>query len=229
MLILLRHGQSIYNAKNIFTGWVDIGLSQKGKQETKKAALLLKKAGVVIDLAFTSQLKRAKQTLVIVLRAMGFKPLIKETFALNERHYGALQGKNKNQVLKQYGPKNFFAFRRSWAIKPPALLKPKKGQPTSESLKDTWLRTQPYFKQEILPQIKQGKNVLISAHGSTIRAIVKYLDKLSVKEVEKLNIPCGFPLVYEFGKAIKPVKRYYLGKPKEIAKIIEKVSNEGVK
>ena len=229
MLILLRHGQSIYNAKNIFTGWVNIGLSQKGKQETKKAALLLKKAGVVVDLAFTSKLKRAKQTLGIILKDMGLKPLIKETFALNERHYGALQGKNKNQVLKQYGPKKFFAFRRSWAIKPPALKNQRKDQPSTESLKDTWARTQPYFKQEILPQIEQGKNVLISAHGSTIRVLVKYFDGLSVKEVEKLNIPCGFPLVYEFNKNLQPIKKYYLGNPKEIAKTIKKVSNEGVK
>ncbi|MCG2690317.1 2,3-bisphosphoglycerate-dependent phosphoglycerate mutase, partial [Candidatus Parcubacteria bacterium] len=140
-LVLLRHGQSAFNAKDIFTGWRDPSLSEKGKQESKKAGKLLKQANFCLDLAFTSELKRATQTLDIALKELGLTPLVKKSIALNERHYGALQGKNKNDILKEYGSKKFFQFRRSWAIKPPALKKPeKKGEPLTESLKDTWQR-----------------------------------------------------------------------------------------
>ncbi len=227
-LVLLRHGESVYNKKNIFTGWRDPGLSEKGKQESRKAAKLLEKANFSFDLAFTSKLKRATQTLKIVLKEMKLKTPIRASLALNERHYGLLQGKNKAQVLKEYGLKKFTQFRRSWAIKPPALKKPEKeGQPLTESLKDTWQRMGPYWQKEIIPQLKLGKQVLITAHGSTIRAFIKYLDGLSSKEVEGLNVPCGFPLVYLLDNRFKPIKRYYLGDLKEIKEATKGVALQG--
>ncbi|OIO45803.1 phosphoglyceromutase [bacterium (Candidatus Gribaldobacteria) CG10_big_fil_rev_8_21_14_0_10_37_21] len=227
-LVLLRHGQSTFNAKDIFTGWRDPSLSEKGKQESKKAGKLLKQANFSFDLVFTSKLKRAKQTLALTLKEMGLKIPLKENQALNERHYGALQGKHKNDILKEYGLKKFTQFRRSWAIKPPALKKPeKKGEPLTESLKDTWQRIRPYWQKEIIPQLKFGKNILISGHGSTIRAFIKYFDGLSKKEVEGLNVPCGFPLVYLLDNRLKPIKKYYLGNLKEIKKATRGVAEQG--
>lgn len=227
-LVLLRHGESVWNKKGVFTGWQDPGLSEQGKKESKKAGKLLKEAGFCFDLAFVSELKRSKQTLDLALKEMKLKIPIKDSKALNERHYGLLQGKHKDKILKEYGLKKFFAFRRSWAVKPPALSKPnKKGEPLTESLQDTWQRILPYFKKEIAPKIKQGKNILISGHGSTLRAFIKYFDKLSAKEVEKLNVPCGFPLVYLLDNSLKPIKRYYLGDKQEIKKATKEVAQQG--
>jgi len=229
-LVLLRHGQSTWNAKNIFTGWLDPGLSEKGKKESIQAGKLFKKANLKFDLAFVSELKRAKQTLDLVLKELALKIPIKSSIFLNERHYGALQGKNKNAILKEYGKDDFLSFRRSWQIKPPALKKAnKKGEPLTESLKDTFQRVLPYFEKEIMPEIKKGKVILISAHGSTIRALVKHFDNLTNKEVEALNIPCGFPLVYLLDNQLRPIKKYYLGNQNEIKKAIQKVADQGLK
>lgn len=227
-LVLLRHGESVWNKKDIFTGWIDIGLSRQGKKEARQAGKLLKEQGFVFDLAFTSVLKRAAKTTTLVLKVMGLKIPVKKSQALNERHYGLLQGKNKKEILQKYGPDNFLKWRRSWAQRPPALKKPaKKGQPKTESLQDVWKRIWPYWEKEIALAIKQGKKVLISTHGSTCRALVKHLSSLSDQKIEQVNIPTGIPLVYELDQNLRPIRHYYLGETEQVAKAIKKVSDQG--
>lgn len=242
-LVLLRHGESIWNKENKFTGWVDVDLSELGVEEAKKAAQVLKKEGYTFNLAYTNVLKRCIKTLWIVLEEMDLMwvPVFK-SWRLNERHYGALQGLNKSEMAAKYGEEQVLKWRRSYSIRPPPLKKTdamypgndpkyrdlaKKDIPLTECLKDTVARTVPYWKKEIAPSLKKGKRVLIVASGNSSRALIKHIDKISDDEIVSLNIPTGIPLVYEFNKNLKPIKHYYLGNPKEVKAKIQAVAAQG--
>jgi len=222
-LILIRHGESVWNKENIFTGWVDVELSEKGIKEAKEAGKLLKDYS--FDLAYTSYLKRASDTLDIILKELNLNIPIKKAWQLNERFYGALQGKNKDEVKKEFGEEQFKLWRRSYETRPPAITKeyemypgkdPKykdlkeEELPLAESLKDTESRVLLYFNKEIIPQIKQGKKIIISAHGNSIRAMVKILENISGEDIANTEIPLGIPLVYELDDDIKVIKKYYI-------------------
>lgn len=224
-LVLLRHGQSTWNQENRFTGWTDVDLTQQGVEEAKESGRRLKKAGFSFDLAFSSVLKRANKTLDLVLEEMNLQIPVKRSWKLNERHYGALQGLNKEETAKQYGEEQVHIWRRSYDVQPPALTKEdsrypgndpvykdldQSQLPLTECLKDTVDRFLPYWHEEILPEIKAGHEVLIVAHGNSLRALVKYLDQMSDAEILELNIPTGVPLVYELDDNFKPVRHYYL-------------------
>lgn len=242
-LVLLRHGESIWNKENLFSGWADVDLSEQGISEAKKAGKLLKEEGYVFDLAFTSVLKRAIRTLWLVLDEMDLMwiPVIR-SWRLNERHYGALQGLNKEQTAEKFGEEQVLTWRRSYDIPPPALKKSddfypghdlrytdlsKQDLPLSECLKDTVERFMPYWYNSIAPMIRENKKVIISAHGNTLRALVKFLDQVPDDEIVKLNIPTGIPLVYELDKSLKPVNHHYLGDSEAIKKAMESVANQG--
>ncbi|MFH1875230.1 MAG: 2,3-diphosphoglycerate-dependent phosphoglycerate mutase [Pseudomonadota bacterium] len=242
-VVLLRHGESIWNKENRFTGWTDVDLSDKGIEEAKKAGELLLKEGYIFDVAFTSVLKRAIRTLWLVQDKMDLMwiPVIR-SWRLNERHYGALQGLNKSEMAKKFGEDQVLIWRRSYDIPPPALEEsderyPGKDPryhdldehhlPLTECLKDTVARFLPYWNDTIVPQIKAGKKVLIAAHGNSLRALVKHLDDVSEKDIVSLNIPTGMPLVYELDEHLKPTNRYYLGDPKEVEKAMQSVANQG--
>jgi len=227
-LVLLRHGQSIWNLENLFTGWTDVDLSDTGKKEAQQAGILLKNKGFDFDICYTSYLKRAIHTLNIALEQMDLEwlPVIK-TWKLNERHYGDLQGKNKSEIAKKFGDNQLKIWRRSFDVRPPALLADdkrnpvlqnmyknvsKKELPLTESLKDTIARVIPYFESEIKPKIQNNKKVLISAHGNTIRALAMYLEKISQKDIVELNIPTGVPLVYNLSENFSVIHKEYLGK-----------------
>lgn len=242
-IVLLRHGESIWNKENRFTGWTDVDLSEKGKEEAKKAGQLLKSEGYNFDIAYTSVLKRAIRTLWIVLDEMDLMwiPVIRH-WRLNERHYGALQGLNKAETAKKYGEEQVKIWRRSYDIQPPALEKsdprypghdPRYKElseaelPLTECLKDTVARFVPYWESTIAPMVKSGKRVLITAHGNSLRALVKYLDNVSDEEIVELNIPTGIPLVYELDENLKPIKHYYLGNPEEVEKAAQAVASQG--
>ncbi|MFN3694812.1 MAG: 2,3-diphosphoglycerate-dependent phosphoglycerate mutase [Ignavibacterium sp.] len=242
-VVLLRHGESIWNKENRFTGWTDVDLSEKGKEEAKKAGEVLKAEGYTFDIAYTSVLKRAIRTLWIVLDEMDLMwiPVIRH-WRLNERHYGALQGLNKAETAKQYGEEQVKIWRRSYDIQPPALEKsdprypghdPRYKElseselPLTECLKDTVARFVPYWEGTIAPMVKTGKRVLITAHGNSLRALVKYLDNIPDNEIVELNIPTGIPLVYELDENLKPIKHYYLGNPDEIEKAAAAVAAQG--
>ncbi|MAG16374.1 2,3-diphosphoglycerate-dependent phosphoglycerate mutase [Candidatus Woesearchaeota archaeon] len=242
-LVLLRHGESIWNKENRFTGWTDVGLTKKGIAEAKKAGKILEKKGYTFDVAFTSVLKKATRTLRIVLHEMGLVQIpVHKSWRLNERHYGALQGLNKAETAIKFGEQQVLLWRRSYSVRPPALKKTdkrypgkdflykdlaKKDIPLTESLKDTVKRVLPYWKKAIVPEIKKDNQVLIAAHGNSLRALVKYLDKISDKKIVSLNIPTGVPLVYELNNNLKPIRHYYLGNPKEIAKKMKMVAAQG--
>jgi 2,3-bisphosphoglycerate-dependent phosphoglycerate mutase len=227
-LVLLRHGESIWNQENRFTGWIDVDLSQKGVDEAKEAGKILKSRGFIFDLAFTSVLIRANRTLDIVLDEMHLKGIeVFKSWRLNERHYGALQGLNKAQTAKQYGEKQVAIWRRSYSVAPPALTREDDrfpghdplykdvnidDLPLCESLKDTVERFLPYWTGSIEPFLREQKRIIIVAHGNTLRALVKYLDGVSEEDIVKLEIPTGIPLVYEFDETFKAVKSYYLTK-----------------
>jgi 2,3-bisphosphoglycerate-dependent phosphoglycerate mutase len=242
-VVLLRHGESIWNKENRFTGWTDVDLSEKGKGEAKKAGELLKKEGFVFDIAYTSVLKRAIRTLWTVMDEMDLMwiPVIRN-WRLNERHYGALQGLNKAETAQKFGDEQVKIWRRSYDIQPPVLEKTderypgkdprysdldEKDLPLTECLKDTVERFVPYWKDVIEPTVKSGKRVIIAAHGNSLRALVKYLDKIPDDKIVELNIPTGIPLVYEVDESLKPIKNYYLGDPDEIAKAAQAVANQG--
>lgn len=241
-LILLRHGESIWNKKNIFTGWTDVDLSENGIKEAERAAKLLEKEDLYFDFAFTSVLKRAIRTLWIVQDKMNLMWVpVRKSWRLNERHYGALQGLNKKEMVKKVGFEQVFRWRRSYDIRPPPLKLSDKRHPihdkkyknvkknllpSTESLRDCIKRVMPYWYNSIVPKVKSKKLVIISAHGNSLRGIVKHLDRLSRKEVEKLNIPTGYPLIYELNKELKPINKYYLGNKKEIEKAIHKVESQ---
>ena len=225
-LVLLRHGESIWNQENRFTGWTDVGLSPKGMDEARHAGMILKSKGYTFDLAFTSVLKRANRTLEIVLDEMDLEGIeILRSWRLNERHYGALQGLNKAQTAKQYGEEQVAIWRRSYSVPPPALTREDKrfeghdplykdvdprDLPLSESLKDTVARFLPYWTDCIEPLLRRQKRIIIVAHGNTLRALVKYLDGVSEEDIVKLEIPTGAHLVYELDGGLKAVKSYYL-------------------
>jgi 2,3-bisphosphoglycerate-dependent phosphoglycerate mutase len=225
-LVLLRHGESDWNRENRFTGWTDIGLSDAGQQEAQQAGEMLKARGYVFDMAYTSVLKRAIDTLAIVLEVMGQTsiPVVK-SWQLNERHYGALQGLNKAETAQEYGDKQVHIWRRSYDIPPPALDHddPRHPRfdtnyagldpailPACESLKDTLERVLPYWHETIAPTVRAGTRVIISAHGNSLRALVKHLDNISDEEIPGLNIPTGIPLVYELDDDLNAIRHFYL-------------------
>jgi 2,3-bisphosphoglycerate-dependent phosphoglycerate mutase len=242
-IVLLRHGESVWNKENRFTGWTDVDLSEKGKEEAKKGGELLKKEGYVFDIAFTSVLKRAIRTLWIALDQMDLMWIpVYNSWRLNERHYGDLQGLNKSEMAEKFGEEQVLIWRRSYDIPPPSLKQndprspvndPRykdmdaKDIPLTECLKDTVARFLPYWHETIAPAIKKGKRVIIAAHGNSLRALVKYLDNVSDEEIVKLNIPTGVPLVYELDNNLKPIKHYYLGDQAEIEKAMAAVASQG--
>ncbi len=242
-LVLVRHGQSVWNLENRFTGWTDVGLTEQGRAEALEAGKLLKQEGYVFDVAYTSVLRRAILTLWIVLEEMNLEWIpVTNAWQLNERHYGALQGLNKAEMAKKFGEEQVHIWRRSYDVPPPALeeaderhpkydpryasLTPEE-LPATESLKITLERVLPYWHSTLTPVIKSGKRVIVAAHGNSIRALVKYLDDISDEEITGLNIPTGLPLVYELDEDLKPIKSYYLGDPEEAAKKAAAVANQG--
>jgi 2,3-bisphosphoglycerate-dependent phosphoglycerate mutase len=226
-LVLIRHGQSEWNLKNLFTGWTDVDLTSKGLEECKNAAGLLKKEGLLFDEAYTSFLKRAIRTLWTILDDLDLLWIpVHKSWKLNERHYGSYQGLNKAEMVKKYGEEQVYLRRRGFDVKPPALdindrrhprFDPRYADisteilPSAESLKDTLERVLPFWQQEIAPKLTEGRKTIISAHGNSIRALVKYFDNISGKDIVNVNIPTGVPLVYEFDENLKAVNRYYLG------------------
>ena len=242
-LVLLRHGESVWNKENRFTGWTDVDLSEKGRTEATKGGQLLKKDGFTFDLAYTSVLKRAIRTLWIVLDEMDLMWIpVHRSWRLNERHYGALQGLNKAETAAKYGEEQVLVWRRSYDIQPPALEKsdsrypghdPRYGDlhpkdvPVTECLKDTVARFLPYWHETIAPTIKTGKRVIIAAHGNSLRALVKFLDNIPDDEIVHLNIPTGVPLVYELDDQLKPLQHFYLGDPEEVKKAMDAVAKQG--
>jgi len=244
-LVLLRHGESIWNRENRFTGWTDVDLSEKGIEEAKKAGRLLKEKGFIFDVAFTSVLKRAIRTLWLVQDEMDLMWIpVRNSWRLNERHYGALQGLNKSEMAAKYGEEQVRIWRRSYDVMPQPLERsdsrypgndpryaglPESDIPLAESLKSTVARFLPYWQEAIAPEIRSGKRVMIAAHGNSLRALVKYLDNVPDNEIVGMNIPTGIPLVYELDEALKPVSHYYLGDQEEIARAMEKVANQGKK
>ena len=241
-VVLLRHGESTWNLENKFTGWTDVGLSEKGMKEAVSAGQWLKKEGYAFDIAFTSVLKRAIKTLWVALEELDLEWIpVERNWRLNERHYGGLQGLNKLEMVEKFGEEQVLVWRRSYDTPPPALKKddpryPGKDPrykdltedelPLTEALKNTVERFLPYWHETIAPTIKSGKKVIIAAHGNSLRALVKYLDNISEEEIVKLNIPTGIPLVYELDKDLKPIKHYYLGDPEVIKKAIDSVAKQ---
>lgn len=241
-LVLLRHGESDWNRENRFTGWTDVDLSEKGVEEAISAGNEMKKAGYTFDVAFTSVLKRAIKTLNLALEQMDLLwiPVCK-SWRLNERHYGALQGLNKAETAAQHGIEQTNIWRRSYDIPPPPLtpddprypgkdpryasLKPEE-LPLTECLKDTVARFLPYWHETIAPAVREGKRVLVAAHGNSLRALVKYLDDISEEEIVGLNSPTGIPLVYELDDDLKPIRHFYLGDPEAVKRATEAVAGQ---
>ncbi len=242
-LVLLRHGESIWNKENLFTGWTDVDLSDQGKVEARQAGELLKAEGYTFDVAFTSVLKRAIRTLWIALDELDLMWIpVEHSWRLNERHYGALQGLNKAQTAAKYGDDQVLVWRRSYDEPPPALEKSDPRYPgadpryrglssseipLTECLKDTVARFLPYWHDTIVPAIRAGKKVIITAHGNSLRALVKHLDGVSDQDIVGLNIPTGVPLVYELDPELKSIRHYYLGDPEAVAKAAAAVANQG--
>lgn len=241
-LVLIRHGQSQWNVENRFTGWVDIPLSPVGVDEARQAGKLLKEGGYQFDVAYTSVLKRAVKTLWIVLEEMDqmFIPVI-PNWRCNERMYGALQGLNKAETAKKYGEAQVHTWRRSFDIPPPAMTRDDAGYPGKdiryaalkpeqvplcESLKDTIARFLPFWEGDIAPSVRAGKRVVVVAHGNSLRALIKHLDKVGDEEIVALNIPTGIPLVYELNDDLTPSRHYYLGDPEAAAKAAEAVARQ---
>jgi 2,3-bisphosphoglycerate-dependent phosphoglycerate mutase len=241
-LVLLRHGESAWNLENLFTGWTDVDLSHGGVKESHRAGKLLRNEGYSFDVAYTSVLKRAIRTLWFVLDEMDLMWIpVHRSWRLNERHYGALQGLNKEKTAEQYGQEVVQQWRRSYDVRPPALgvtdpRHPHFDQryahltvnelPSTESLKDAVHRVLPYWHEVIVPSLRQGNKVLVSAHGNSLRGLVKYLDSIPDEQIAKLNIPTGFPLVYELDDDLRPRDHYYLGDAEEIRKATESVAKQ---
>ena len=242
-LVLIRHGESQWNMENRFTGWVDVDLSEKGRQEAKKAGQTLKKEGYVFDVAHTSVLKRAIHTLWTALDELDQAWIpVHRSWRLNERHYGALAGLNKSETAAKHGEEQVKIWRRSFDIPPPALdanderhpahdpryaALDARALPGTESLKTTIERVLPYWHDVLVPTIRSGKRVVIAAHGNSLRALIKYLDDLSDEEILALNVPTAVPLVYELDANLRPIKNYYLADPEELKKLMEAVANQG--
>ncbi len=233
-VVLLRHGESIWNAQNKFTGWIDIELSKKGREQARNAGLILKEKGFNFDIAFTSVLKRAIKTLEVMFETMGLLAVpIEKAWQLNERHYGALQGVNKKEAVEKFGLKQVMAWRRGYKTKPPHQNSvwcggkpPGPENPACESLEDVFLRVIPYWQEKIAPAILEGKNILVVAHGNSLRALIKMLDNVSDMDIEGLNIPIGIPLIYELNNDLTPQKHYYLADKNKIEEAIGAVKNE---
>jgi 2,3-bisphosphoglycerate-dependent phosphoglycerate mutase len=242
-LVLLRHGESIWNKENRFQGWIDVDLSDRGMAEAREAGRRLKEAGFVFDIAYTSVLKRAIRTLWLVLDEMDLMWIpVENCWRINERHYGALQGLNKAEMARKFGEEQVLLWRRSYDVRPPALEKTderypgkdpryrdlnKNEVPATECLKDTVARFLPYWHDTIAKTIKSGKRTLIVAHGNSLRALVKHLDNVADNEIVSLNIPTGISLVYELHEDLKPIRHYYLASDEEVRKAIESVANQG--
>ncbi|HJT88972.1 MAG TPA: 2,3-diphosphoglycerate-dependent phosphoglycerate mutase [Bryobacteraceae bacterium] len=244
-LVLLRHGESTWNKENRFTGWTDVDLSEKGRAEAHDAGVVLKTEGYTFDVAYTSVLKRAIRTLWMALDEMDLMWIpVHRSWRLNERHYGALQGLNKAETAEKFGEQQVKIWRRSYDVPPPALtpederfpgrdprysgLSPAE-LPVTECLKDTVARFLPLWHDTIAPAILEGRRVLIAAHGNSLRALVKYLDNVSEKDIIELNIPTGMPLVYELDAKLKPLNRYYLGDPEQVKAAMDAVAAQGRK
>jgi 2,3-bisphosphoglycerate-dependent phosphoglycerate mutase len=226
-IVLLRHGESVWNKENRFTGWTDVDLSPRGEQEAKRAGEMLKAAGFGFDCAYTSVLKRAIKTLWLALETMDLMWIpVHHSWRLNERHYGALQGLNKAETAAKFGEEQVLLWRRSYDVPPPALERrdprypggdpryaglAESEVPLTECLKDTVSRFLPYWSGIIAPEVRRGRRVILAAHGNSLRALVKYLDEIGDREIIDLNIPTGIPLVYELDLQLKPVRHYYLG------------------
>ena len=242
LLVLVRHGESEWNKLNLFTGWKDPDLTEKGVEEATRAGKLLKAAGYKFDIAYTSVLTRAQHTLKIMLSELGqtgLEPIRDQR--LNERDYGDLSGLNKDDARKKWGEEQVLIWRRSYDIPPPPLkpddprnpgkdpryasLKPEE-LPLTECLKDTVARFMPYWGETIAPALREGKRVLVAAHGNSLRALVKYLDDISDEEIVGLNIPTGIPLVYELDEDLKPIRHFYLGDPEAVKKATEAVAGQ---
>jgi 2,3-bisphosphoglycerate-dependent phosphoglycerate mutase len=242
-IVLLRHGESIWNKENLFTGWTDVDLSERGREEATQAGVMMKEQGYSFDVAFTSVLKRAIRTLWIALDEMDLMWIpVERDWRLNERHYGALQGLNKAETAAKYGAEQVKLWRRSYDIRPPALDEadprypgkdpryrnvPKEHLPLSECLKDTVDRFLPCWHEVIAPSIRSGKQVLIAAHGNSLRALVKYLEDVPDKEIVDLNIPTGVPLVEELDDDLKSTRHYYLGDAAQIQQAVSRAASTG--
>ena len=242
-LVLVRHGESEWNKLNLFTGWTDVELSETGVEEAKKGGQLLKEAGFEFDVCYTSYLKRAIHTAQYILGEMDqeYIEMIKH-WRLNERHYGALQGLNKSETAEKYGEDQVKIWRRSYDVQPPALEEnddrnpanqkayknvDKKDLPLTECLKDCVARVVPYYEENIKKSMQEGKQVIVVAHGNSLRSLVKYLDDISDEDIISLNIPTGVPLVYELDENFKPTNHYYLGDQAELEAKINAVANQG--
>ncbi|MEI6737589.1 MAG: 2,3-diphosphoglycerate-dependent phosphoglycerate mutase [Pseudomonadota bacterium] len=244
-LVLMRHGESLWNQENRFTGWVDVDLSEKGVMEAERAGKTLQAEGYNFDIAYTSVLTRAIRTLWIAQEALNCRwiPVVKH-WRLNERHYGALQGLNKAETAKKFGEEQVLVWRRSYDTPPPALDVNDSGHPSkdlryanllpeelpqTECLKDTVARVVPYWQMEIAPQIRAGKRVIVAAHGNSLRALIKHLDHVADAAIVNLNVPTAIPLVYELTDDLKPIRSYYLGDQAEIAAATAAVAAQGRK
>ena len=244
-LVLIRHGESVWNKENLFTGWTDMDLSDTGMKEAAEAGRILKAEGFDFDICYTSYLKRAIHTLNLVLESMDreWLPVFK-TWKLNERHYGALQGFNKSETAEKYGEEQVRQWRRSYSIRPPALDEKDERNPTfspmfrdvdkdllplTECLADTVDRVVPFYLSEIVPKMKDGKRILIAAHGNSLRALVKYIEGISDDDIVGVNIPTGVPLVYEFDDNLKLISKGYLGDQDAVNAKMTSVANQGKK
>lgn len=242
-IVLLRHGESTWNRENLFTGWTDVDLTEQGVEEARSAGRLMKAEGFMFDVVFTSVLVRAIRTTWIVLDEMNLMWVpVRHSWRLNERHYGALQGLNKAQMAKLHGEEQVHRWRRGYAVRPPEIEESDERYPgrdpryrdlsadelpSTESLKDTVERFLPCWQDVIVPEIEAGKQVLISAHGNSLRALVKHLDSVPDDEIVSLNIPTGVPLVYQLDDNLEPVEHHYLGDPEQIKKATEQVASQG--
>ncbi len=243
LIVLLRHGESVWNRENRFTGWTDVDLSPRGVEEARRAGELLKALGYEFDVAFTSVLKRAIKTLWIALEAMDRMWIpVHNSWRLNERHYGALQGLDKGETAAKFGEAQVKLWRRSYDIPPPALTREDARHPANdpryrglapnelpltECLKDTVARFLPYWHRTIAPAVRAGERVIIAAHGNSLRALVKYLDDVSERDIVELNIPTGIPLVYELDDALRPLRHYYLGDAAAVEAAMKAVADQG--
>jgi 2,3-bisphosphoglycerate-dependent phosphoglycerate mutase len=241
-LVLLRHGESVWNKENRFTGWIDVGLSEKGVEEAKESGRVLLAEGFVFDVAYTSVLKRAIKTLWLAQEEMDLMWIpVHHSWRLNERHYGGLQGLNKTETVEKHGMEQVKIWRRSYDVPPPALTVddprypgrdpryqniPTEELPLTECLKDVVDRFLPYWHDTLAPAVKAGKRVIIAAHGNSLRALVKYLDKVSDQEIVGLNIPTGIPLVYELSEDLRPITHYYLGDQEKVQAAIQSVADQ---
>jgi len=242
-LVLLRHGESVWNKENLFTGWTDVDLSDRGREEAREAGILLKNEGFIFDLAFTSVLKRAVRTLWTVLDEIDLMWIpVHRDWRLNERHYGALQGLNKAETAAKYGEEQVKIWRRSYGVRPPDLERddPRHPRfdarysgltadqlPAAECLKNTVERFLPCWFDRIVPELKSKRRVLITAHGNSLRALIKHLDGISEAEIVELNVPTGIPLVYEFDDSLAPLRHYYLGDQARVEEAMKSVAAQG--